>query len=73
MNIGGGEVHALGAPHKQAHAEHLFQLHQPFAGSRHRDGFTGRRTGQRALLLHRDEQLQGDQIQSTHQALVQHQ
>lgn len=66
------QSHALGLTHEQADAQRLFQLHQAFAGRRHRDGLAGGRAGQRALFVDGDEQLQGNQVEAADQASLQH-
>lgn len=69
---GRGERHAFGLTHEQSDAQRLLQFHQPLAGRRHRDGFARSRTGQRALFVHGDEQLQSDQVEAANQAFLQH-
>lgn len=60
--------HALGLAHKQTNPERFLQLHQALAGRRHRDRFSRGSTGQRALFVDSDEQLEGDQVEAADQA-----
>ncbi|MND83250.1 hypothetical protein D3C80_751040 [compost metagenome] len=64
--------HALGLAHEQADAQRLLQLHQTLARRRDGNRFARRCTGQRALFVHGDEQLQGDQVETADQAFLQH-
>ncbi|MNK89079.1 hypothetical protein D3C87_1090740 [compost metagenome] len=64
--------HALGLSHEQADAQRFLQLHQTLARRRHGNRFARGCTGQGALFVDGDKQLQGDQVETADQAFLQH-
>ncbi|MCY1334864.1 hypothetical protein D9M69_206340 [compost metagenome] len=66
------QVHAPGLPGEERKAQRAFQIHQPLARRRYGDGLALRRARQRAFLMHGDEQLQRDQIETAKQVVDLH-
>ncbi|MCY1439421.1 hypothetical protein D9M71_556560 [compost metagenome] len=65
-----GEPHAFGITLKNLNAQCLLHVVHALAGSGQCDHFALRTSRQRPLLVHRDEQLEGHEVDPTNELLM---
>lgn len=68
----GRQLHTLGVALEQLYTKGLFHVVHTLARRRKRDHLQLRCSGQRTLLMHADEQLEGDEVEPADEVFLEH-